>query len=47
MVEDPALSRTEPCLKKMPEPIMVPITIESAEPNPSERFSSVCGCFSI
>ena len=41
MVDDPALSRIEACLKKIPEPMIVPITIEIAEPKPNDRLSSL------
>ena len=40
MVEEPALSKIEACLKKIPDPIMVPTTIEMADQNPSDRLSS-------
>ena len=43
MVELLALSKTEACLKKIPEPIMVPITIERADQKPIERFSLSAG----
>ena len=42
-VDEPALSRTEPCLKKIPEPIIVPTTIEIADQKPNDRFKSSFG----
>lgn len=41
IVDDPALSKTDPCLKKIPEPITVPTTNANADHKPNDRFNSM------
>ncbi len=44
MPVEPALSRTDDCLKKIPEPMTVPTTNDRADQKPSDRFRVVV-CF--